>query len=58
MGGSPFFCLSPADANRNLDLGGGGGDGLNSLHATGTFMCPHNASALRDGHIYVPADAV
>ena len=29
-----------------------------SLHAKGTFMCPHNASALRDRHIYVPADVV
>ena len=35
MGGSPFFCLSSADANRNLDLGGGGGDGRAALGATG-----------------------
>ena len=33
-------------------------DNLNSLHATGTFMCPCNTSALCDRHIYVPADAV
>ena len=32
--------------------------GLNYLHATGTFMCPRNASVLRDGHVYVPADVV
>ena len=31
---------------------------INSLHATGTFMCPRNAPALRDGHIYVPSDLV
>ena len=31
---------------------------INSLHATGTFMCSPNTSALRDGHIYVPADVV
>ena len=31
---------------------------LIGLHATGTFMCPRNASALRDGHIYVPADVI
>ena len=31
---------------------------VNSLHATGTFMCPRNASALRDRHIYVPSDVV
>ena len=29
---------------------------VNSLHVTGTFMCPRIAPALRDGHIYVPAD--
>ena len=29
-----------------------------SLFAKGTFMCPHNASALRDGHIYVLADVI
>ena len=27
-------------------------------HATGTFMCPRNASVLCDGHVYVPADVV
>ena len=31
---------------------------LNSLHATGTFMCTRNAPMLHDGHIYVPADLV
>ena len=31
---------------------------VNSLHATGTFMCPRNAPALRKGHIYVPSDLV
>ena len=31
---------------------------VTSLHAKGTFMCPHNTSVLRDGHVYVPADIV
>ena len=31
---------------------------LDSLHAMSIFMCPHNASALRDGHVNVPADVV
>ena len=31
---------------------------FNSLYAKGTFMCPRNASALRDGHIYVPMDVI
>ena len=31
---------------------------VNSLHVMGTFMCPHNASALREGHVYVPTDVV
>ena len=35
MGGSPFFCFSSVDANRDLDLGGGGGDGRAALGATG-----------------------
>ena len=29
---------------------------FNSLHATGTFMCLHNAPVLRNGHIYVQSD--
>ena len=29
-----------------------------SLYAKGTFMCPRNAFALRDRHIYVPADVI
>ena len=31
---------------------------FNSLHITGTFMCPRNASALCVGHVNVPADIV
>ena len=31
---------------------------FNSLQVTGTFMYPRNTSALRDGHVYVPADVV
>ena len=31
---------------------------INSLHATGTFMYPRIAPALRDGHIYVPSDLI
>ena len=31
---------------------------LNSLHTMGIFMCPHNASAVCDGHVYVPADVI
>ena len=35
-----------------------GEDAFNSLHMTGTFMCLCNASTLRNGHVYVPADVV
>ena len=31
---------------------------FNSVLATGIFMCPRNASVLRDGHVCVPADVV
>ena len=31
---------------------------INSFHETGTFMCPHNAFTLRDGHVYVLTDVV
>ena len=31
---------------------------INSLHEMGTFMCPRNASTLRDGHVYVLTDVV
>ena len=31
---------------------------VNSLHVTGTFMCPRNKSVLHDGHGFVPADVI
>ena len=34
------------------------GNRVNSLHTTGTFMCPRDAPAQCDGHIYVPSDVV
>ena len=52
-----FFAGHQGSSQSDLCTNTGFGS-FNSLYVMGTFMCPRNASTLRDGHIYVPSDPV